>query len=50
MKKLHVLFVLIILTAQIEAQELQAKISLITNKVSKVDKKIFQTLLSRTKK
>jgi hypothetical protein len=44
MKKLHILFVLIVFTSQIEAQELQAKLSLITNKVSKVDKKIFQTL------
>ena len=44
MKKLHILFVLIILAAQIEAQELQAKLSIISSKVSKVDKKIFQTL------
>jgi len=44
MKKLHIVFVLIVFTSQIEAQELQAKLSLITNKVSKVDKKIFQTL------
>jgi len=44
MKKLHILFVLIVFASQIEAQELQAKLSLITNKVSKVDKKIFQTL------
>jgi len=44
MKKLHILFVLIILAAQSEAQELQAKLSIISSKVSKVDKKIFQTL------
>src|SRR5215203_2227224 len=44
MKKLLVLFVLAIFASQIEAQELQAKLSLISNKVSKVDKKIFQTL------
>ena len=44
MKKLHLLFVLIISVSQIEAQELQAKLSLISNKVTKVDKKVFQTL------
>ena len=47
MKKLHILFVLIVFASQIEAQELQAKLSLITNKVSKVDKKIFQTLVTK---
>lgn len=45
MKKLNLILLLIILGSQIEAQELQAKLTLLTNKVgSKVDKKIFQTL------
>ena len=43
MKKLLIFFALVI-ASQIEAQELQAKLSIISNKVSKVDKKIFQTL------
>jgi hypothetical protein len=45
MKKLFFLFLLSSIAFHINAQELQAKLSLITNKVnSKVDKKIFQTL------
>jgi hypothetical protein len=45
MKKLNLIFLLIILASQMQAQELQAKLTLLTNKVgSKVDKKIFQTL------
>lgn len=45
MKKLPIIFLLVILTSQTKAQELQAKLTLLTNKVNtKVDKKIFQTL------
>jgi hypothetical protein len=45
MKKLNILFLFIVLSSQIQAQELQAKLTLLTNKVNtKVDKKIFQTL------
>ena len=44
MKKLQILIVLLFFAAQNEAQELQAKVSIISSKVSKVDKKIFITL------
>jgi hypothetical protein len=45
MKKLSLLFLLCLAVFSIQAQELQAKLNLIANKVnSKVDKKIFQTL------
>jgi hypothetical protein len=45
MKKLSLLFLLCLVIFSIQAQELQAKLNLIANKVnSKVDKKIFQTL------
>jgi hypothetical protein len=45
MKKLFSFLLLFSIAFNINAQELQAKLSLITNKVnSKVDKKIFQTL------
>src|SRR5688500_6541802 len=45
MKQLFFFFLLSSIAFHINAQELQAKLSLITNKVnSKVDKKIFQTL------
>lgn len=45
MKKFSLFFLFVLAASQIEAQELQAKLSLITNKVNtKVDKKIFQTL------
>jgi hypothetical protein len=45
MKKLKIFVLLLILGSQLNAQELQAKLSLLANKVNaKVDKKIFQTL------
>ena len=45
MKKLIVGFLLFILASQVNAQELQAKLTVLANKVTtKVDKKIFQTL------
>ena len=45
MKKLKIFVLLLILVSQVNAQELQAKLSLLANKVNaKVDKKIFQTL------
>ena len=45
MKKLSVFFLLITLAYAINAQELQAKLTLLSNKVNtKVDKKVFQTL------
>lgn len=45
MKKRTLFLALIIFVSQAKSQELQAKLSLITNKVNtKVDKKIFQTL------
>lgn len=45
MKKLPLLFLYILLASHIDAQELQAKLTLLSNKVNtKVDKKIFQTL------
>ncbi len=45
MKKLNIFIFLIVLASQAEAQELQAKLTVLSNKVSaKVDKKIFQTL------
>jgi hypothetical protein len=45
MKRLSVVFLLFILTSQADAQELQAKITVLASKVTtKVDKKIFQTL------
>lgn len=47
MKKLSLLFLLFLAAFNTQAQDLQAKLNLITNKVnSKVDKKIFQTLQS----
>lgn len=45
MKKLNIFILLIFLASYSQAQELQAKLTLVANKVSaKVDKKIFQTL------
>ena len=45
MKKRTLFLALIVFVSQAKSQELQAKLSLITNKVNtKVDKKIFQTL------
>ena len=45
MKKLKIFVLFFILVSQVNAQELQAKLSLLANKVNaKVDKKIFQTL------
>jgi hypothetical protein len=45
MKKLSVFFLMLIFAGQLSAQELQAKFSVLANKVNaKVDKKIFQTL------
>ena len=45
MKKLSVFFLLLVFAGQLSAQELQAKFSVLANKVNaKVDKKIFQTL------
>ena len=45
MKKLKIFVLLLILGSQLNAQEMQAKLSLLANKVNaKVDKKIFQTL------
>ena len=45
MKRLSIGFLLFILTSQVDAQELQAKVTVLANKVTtKVDKKIFQTL------
>lgn len=45
MKKFTFIFLLFILASHVQAQELQAKLSVLANKVNaKVDKKIFQTL------
>lgn len=45
MKRLRLVFLLLVLASHGQAQELQAKLSVLANKVNtKVDKKIFQTL------
>ena len=44
MNKLFVGFLLIFLTASVNAQELRARINVLSNRVNNVDKKTFQTL------
>ena len=45
MKSFHLILCLILVTMQVQGQELQARMSLVANRVSnQVDKKVFQTL------